>query len=348
MGDYLELKKFKEIDLNDQFFDSLKNDYKEFEEWFKKKSSNNAYVLLEDGNLHGFLYLKVENGPITDIEPVILKEKVLKIGTFKINPHGTKLGERFIKKALDFAIVNNVELCYLTIFERHETLIELLFRYGFVQYGIKNTHNGQELVLIKDLKEVKTDVLLDYPLILSKDAKKYLLAIYPEYHTKMFPDSILNNESFDILKDVSHTNSIHKIYVCRMPVFEANRGDIIIIYRTGDNAGPAEYRAVATSICIVEEVKGKGDFKDFEDFYAYANSYSIFNRETLRGWYNQRNCYTIKMTYNAALTKRLIRQKLADEIGLNRGERWGFLEITNEQFKKIIEMGGVNEGIVID
>lgn len=54
------------------------------------------------------------------------------------------------------------------------------------------------------------------------------------------------------------------------------------------------------------------------------------------------------MTYNAALTKRLIRQKLADEIGLNRGERWGFLEITNEQFKKIIEMGGVNEGIVID
>lgn len=347
MGDYLELKKFSELDLNDPFFDSLKYDYKEFEEWFKRKSSNKAYVLFENGNLHGFLYLKMENGPITDVEPNILQEKVLKIGTFKINPHGTKLGERFIKKALDFAIVNRVELCYLTIFERHEALIQLLLKYGFVKYGVKISHNGEEIVLIKDLKKVKNDVLLDYPLILSKDANKYLLAIYPDYHTKMFPDSILNNESFDILTDVSHTNSIHKIYVCRMPVYKANRGDIIVIYRTGDDIGPAEYRAVATSICIVEEVKEKGDFKDFEAFYNYANSYSIFDRQTLENWYNGRICYTIKMTYNAALTKRLIRQKLADEIGLNRGERWSFLEISDEQFKKIVEMGGVNEGIVI-
>lgn len=347
MGDYLELRKFNELDLNDPFFDSLKYDYKEFEEWFKRKSSNEAYVFYENGFINGFLYLKIEEGPITDVEPNILGKKILKIGTFKINPHGTKLGERFIKKALDFAIVNKVERCYLTIFERHTALIELLCKYGFFQYGVKNSHNGQELVLVKDLKKIQNDILLDYPLILARNVNKYLLAIYPEYHSKMFPDSILNNESFDILTDVSHTNSIHKIYVCKMPVYQLNRGDIIVIYRTGDGIGPAEYRAVVTSICIVEEVKKKSDFRDFEEFYNYANSYSIFDRQDLMDWYSQKVCYTIKMTYNAALTKRIIRKRLADEIGLDRGKRWSFIEITDQQFKKIAEMGEVNEGIII-
>lgn len=33
----LEKVQFKKIDLFDSFFDSLKSDYKEFSEWFKKK-----------------------------------------------------------------------------------------------------------------------------------------------------------------------------------------------------------------------------------------------------------------------------------------------------------------------
>jgi hypothetical protein len=33
----LEYLRFKDVDLNDVFFDSLKNDYAEFSTWFKKK-----------------------------------------------------------------------------------------------------------------------------------------------------------------------------------------------------------------------------------------------------------------------------------------------------------------------
>ena len=46
---------------------------------------------------------------------------------------------------------------------------------------------------------------------------RYVLSINPEYHTKLFPDSILTNElKYDLIQDVSETNSIYKIYVCWM------------------------------------------------------------------------------------------------------------------------------------
>lgn len=348
MSNNLELKRFEQISLDDPFFDSLKSDYSEFEEWFKSKSKKEAYVLIDKGIIQGFLYLKMEEGPVLDVDPIIKKSQVLKIGTLKINPHGTRLGERFIKKALDHAILNKAEVCYVTIFEKHKSLIDLLLKYGFYRHGTKNSSNGEELVLVKDIVATGDDPLIDFPLIKASTASKYLLSIYPDFHTEMFPDSILNNESFDILEDVSHTNSIHKIYVCAMPVYEAKQGDIIVIYRTSDEKGPAEYRSVATSICVVEEVKSKSDFSNFEDYFNYVNTYSIFDRETLLEWYNKRRSYTIKMTYNAALTKRLTRKLLADEVGLDRKERWSFIELSDEQFMRIVELGEINEGIIVD
>lgn len=35
MSDSLQIKKFSDIDINEPFFDSLKEDYREFSHWFK-------------------------------------------------------------------------------------------------------------------------------------------------------------------------------------------------------------------------------------------------------------------------------------------------------------------------
>jgi hypothetical protein len=348
MSNYLEKVKFKEINLDDSFFNSLKSDYLGFEEWFNRKGEEEAFIKYKDKLVEGSLYLKLENGPIDDITPIINCNKVLKIGTFKINPHGTRLGERFIKKALDFAVVNNVEMCYVTIFERHEGLINLFAKYGFVQSGRKHSLGGSELVFIKELKEVKNDILLDYPLINTKNKQKFLLAIYPQYHSVMFPDSILKNENVNILEDVTITNSIHKTYVTRMSVNRANPGDIFVIYRTKTEGQSAEYSSVATSVCVVEEVKSQYEFKNFEEFFKYATTYSIFDYDDLKKWYDVGKCYAIKMTYNAALSKRLIRKKLIEDIGLDRQARWSFIKISDNQFYRILEEGGVSESLIID
>lgn len=345
----LILKKFNSININDPFFDTLKTDYAEFEDWFMKKGDKEAYVMYENNKLEGFLYIKTEDGPVTDVEPSISKSSILKIGTFKINPHGTRLGERFIKKALDIAVDQDVDACYVTIFEKHTALLDLLMKYGFEEYGIKNSKNGTELVLLKDMKSVHGCPLKDYPFIDSRYGNKYILSVYPKYHTNLFPDSILKNETYDILKDVSHTNSIHKVYVANMPdIAFLKRGDLLVIYRTTDQSGRAEYRSVATSICTVEEVYHQSAFPRFSDFYDYASKYSVFDRGDLFHWYQKGGCYTIKMAYNAALSKRLIRKKLADECDLDRGGYWGLMKISNHSFDKIVELGGVNESLIIN
>lgn len=348
MNGNLVLRQFKEISLEDSFFDSLKTDYSEFESWFLKKREEQAYVLYDGGKLQGFLYVKFETDYVDDVIPEIRAERILKIGTFKINAHGTKLGERFIKRIMDITLKSNIDLCYVTIFEKHSNLINLLKKYGFCIRGIKKSKNGLERVLIKDMNVVNNNIYKDYPRI-NNIARKYLLSVYPKYHTNLFPDSILHNESYDVLTDVSHTNSIHKAYVCRVSEIENLRaGDLITIYRTSDGQGSAEYRSVATSICTVESVKKQSDFYNFEEFYNYTSRFSVFDREDLQYWYNRQGCYVIKMIYNTALNKRIIRRDLADLCDINRNAYWGFLELSDFSFDKILELGGVDESFIID
>lgn len=348
----MELKAFSEINLSDSFFDSLKASYAEFDDWFGRKAVEGAtaYVQYDPANnIVGFLYLKIEVGALDDIEPIRPNKRRLKVGTFKVNPHGTRFGERFVKKIMDKAIVENVDEAYVTVFDEHDNLIVLLERYGFINVGTKTTSNGIEQVLVKNMRAFNDDVILDYPLIQSNNRRKFALAIYPEYHTKLFPDSILRNESYNLIEDVSHTNSIHKIYICFMrDVNLLREGDIIAIYRTSDNLGPAHYRSVITSICVVEDVKTKRDFNNINEFIQYANTYSIFDRDDLTRWFNQqRNLTVIKMTYNVALNRRITKQILVDELGVNP-EYWGFFRLTDEQFIRLIERGQVYENIIID
>ena len=276
MNEIITLKRFADIDLNDTFFNSLKEDYPGFDAWFEKKSKDNseAYVQYTNDNLQAFLYLKNESGEaLTDITPIRPACNRLKVGTFKIDAHNTKLGERFVKKILDTALDMKAEEIYVTIYPKHEGLIRILQRYGFNEEGKK----GEELVLVKNMKILTGDILKDFPLLTTKDKRKFLLSIYPKYHTKMFPDSILRNEEskkYELVKDVSYTNSIHKVYLCFMSgTAKLQRGDIIAIYRTKDDKGSARYRSVITSICQIEEVKTNKDFATVEDFLAYTNFY---------------------------------------------------------------------------
>jgi hypothetical protein len=65
----IERVEFENLSLDDPFFDSLKEDYREFPAWFARKGKEEAWVLREKGRLSAFLYLKPEEGPLEDIEP---------------------------------------------------------------------------------------------------------------------------------------------------------------------------------------------------------------------------------------------------------------------------------------
>lgn len=352
--DSLKYEKFSSFSHDDKFFDSLKADYEEFPAWLKKKAEvgESAYVLYDDShNIEGFMYLK-EDDDAQDISPLLPNGRHLKIGTFKFESKGTLRGQRFLKKAFDHAIASKSDDIYVTVFEKHEHLIKLFQAYGFYKHGEKKTVNGREYVYARSMKEVNGDVLLDYPLVLTGQGRKFLLAIYPEFHTRLFPDSKLITESPDLLQDVSHANSIHKIYICGMrSVVGMKRGDIIVIYRTGDGQGRAYYRAVASSICVVENVRHMDDFPDVESFIKYCSKFSVFSEEELRGYYSKRTFpYVVRFTYNLALPKRPNRATLIDQVGLNgtRGFRWSHFELSDEQFFKILELGKIDESFIVN
>lgn len=346
----IELKNFSHINLNDPFFDSLKEDYSEFESWYNKKSLNGekAYVLYGDSGLIAFLYLKIEDEASVDITPMLAAKRRLKIGTFKIDAHGTKLGERFVKKIIDNATENGIDDIYVTAFVRHSGLITLLNTFGFDHFGTKNTANGEEQVYIKSIGKIRNDILKDYPIMKAENINKHVLSIYPKYHSQLFPDSILNNETYDLLQDISHTNSIHKIYICGMDgVTNFQNGDLILIYRTSDGQGAAYYRSVITSLCVIEEVKNISEFRDMEDYLSYCKPYSIFTDSELRSFYLTRKYpYIIKMTYNAAFKKRVTNGCLVSELGITPNY-WGVFSVSDDEFTRIIREGEVNESLIV-
>lgn len=348
----LRYVKFSELDLNDPFFDSLKSDYIEFGDWFIRKSNSDerAYILREKV-LKGFLYLKIENGPINDVVPALTSSKYLKVGTMKIEAHGTKLGERFIKKILDHAVAKDVDAAYVTVFAKHVPLVSLLKRYGFSEYAKKVGANGEELVLLKDLRVSVGDIMLDYPRVSIGQTSQYLLAIYPEYHTKFLPDSKLKNEAFDILEDVSHANSIHKIYISGLSTTsKLKSGDLLLMYRTTDIPGKARFRSVATSVGVVEEVRRIGSFATEQEFLDYVRPYSVFKIGELAAMYAAKKRHNaIRFSYNIALAKRIIRGRLLDEVQLpQHPRRWDFLALTQQQFSHVMHLGEVNEGYFIN
>ena len=262
----------------------------------------------------------------------------LKIGTFKIDSHGTVLGQRFLSIILRKMLNDGHDFTYVTLFPKQTGLINLFEKFGFRQWGTKN--NG-ESVYYKNLT-VFNDIYKDFPrLSLQYPTKKYLLSIFPLYHTKMFPESQLRTERHHYVEDLSVTNSSEKIYI------SAAR-DHIVIYRTAEEGTLAEFSSVASTICTVSEVRQITDFESFDNFQEYCGRGTIFSQEELqRFWHDQYPRSIIKMLYNVSLNRRIIRRDLRDIVGIN-ADRWTCVELSEDQFYHVLEMGEINESFIIN
>lgn len=341
---------FSDVDIEAPFFDSLKNSYEGFTDWFKRKADEPAYVgYNHSGEVKAFVYLKQETSTVTDVTPHI-SAPCLKIGTLKIDAHGTRLGERFIKIIFDELRKAGLNLAYVTVFPEQTGLIGLFKKYGFVLHGTK----GEEVVYVKKIPTKNRGLLLDYPVVQAAGVQKWLLAIRPEYHTPLFPDSILCNESPGIIQDVPETNSIHKVYIGWMRDFPLLRdGDCIIIYRCQNSrASYAWYRSVATSLCVLEEIHPKEYFRNETEFIDYCKKHSVFSEKELSQAYQKSKpgLHVLKMTYNFAFEKRPNLEKLVNSGAVphpSQGQYMGLLRLSDESFSTILRLGGINESLAV-
>ena len=156
----LDYKYLKDIDINDSFFDSLKEDYLGFSEWFLKKQKEKvkAYVQERDGKILSFLLLKIEDEKenYNDFLKPFKPARRLKISTLKDIDPDRKMGNVFVKIVEKTAMNEGVLEIYTLVFDKHQDLIKMLEKHGFKKYTKKKTRtiNGEEElenVLIKKI-----------------------------------------------------------------------------------------------------------------------------------------------------------------------------------------------------
>jgi hypothetical protein len=346
---------FGNVALTDPFFDSFKRDYVDFTQWFNRKSDETAYVSkTENGELVAFLYLKLEEPlePYPDIEPRFWPCRRLKIGTFKVAMNGYKLGERFLKIIFDNAVVQNVEEIYVTIFNKdaeQERLIALLTDWGFRHHGKKASQSGEELVLVRDFRPRvdSTSPATTFPFMLRRQ-RKFIVPIYPSYHTELLPDSILRTESPEDFEDNrSNRNALRKVYISRSLRSDMARGDIIVFYRTA-SGGAAYYTSVATTLGIVESVVK--DIKSEDDFVALCRKRSVFSDQKLKEYWNwkpRNRPFVVNFLFAHSLPKRPNLAALKENNVIQEAPR-GFDEISDEAFWRLIELSHANKSLIID
>lgn len=341
---------FNEVDIKDPFFDSFRQDYEEFEKWFKKKNEDPCYVCYSDKNLTAFLFVKLENEDenYSEISPIFSKKRRLKIGTLKVSGNGYKIGERFLKTIFDNANNYKVDEIYVTIFNKRpeqEQLIDLLEEWGFVYHGIKTSKNGEEKVYVrtygKNLPVNLEKPKLTYPFF-SRETGKYIIKIEPVYHTELFPDSINTREDkAKYTENEPHRNRISKVYISHSQDRHLKSGDIILVYRMGVEA-PKKYSSTITTICIVENVKN--NFKSFDEFFDACNRRTMISKEDLKTQWWDKNPNNRPFVINFLYAHSLPTPKptLNDLINLGiikdiMNMPRGFINITTEQFNSLVK-----------
>ena len=342
---------FAEVNIKDSFFDSFREDYSEFDKWFNKKADDLCYVCHSDNSLTAFLFIKVEgiDEPYSEITPTFSKKKRLKIGTLKVTSNGYKIGERFLKTIFDNANQYKVDEIYVTIFNKRqeqEQLIDMLEEWGFEYHGIKTTINGDEKVYTRAFgKNLPINILkpkLTFPFF-SRETEKYIIKIEPQYHTELFPDSINTREDKSkYTENEPHRNRISKVYISHSFDRNLKSGDIILVYRMGDDGTIKKYSSTITTICIVENVIK--NFRNFDEFFSVCNRKTMISKEDLENkWWNK-NPKNRPFVVNFLFAHSLPTPKptlddlnrigvIPDIMNMPRG----FIKINNEQFNNLVK-----------
>lgn len=256
------------LDINDPFFDSLKKEYgnDDFKNWFKRisREGRRCFVHFNSNKEIGALLIyKIESETI-DSTPVLPLKKRLKLSTFKVSYVGNKIGELFIKLAVEYAIQNKVYEIYLTHYENEnqfDFLTSLITEFGFNREARLNK-TGESLFLKKMLID-ENDKIIN-PSILSKvyyptyydgpKVNKYIVPIVPKWHDKLFTEYKGMNRKWrqPTISEfggefIVEGNTIEKAYICNSKSKKITKGDILLFYRSQD-------QKAITSLGIVEKV----------------------------------------------------------------------------------------------
>lgn len=355
MAGKFEWHKFSEIDLKDSFFDSLKADYAEFPEWFKRKSDASEYALVfhDEQGVGAFVYLKREKEAIELLDKTLPATPRVKIGTLRLAERfrGLRLGEGALGVSLWKWQGDKVDEIYATVFERHTDLINLFERFGFHCIGV---NKRGERVYLKSRKSIDyTDPYTAFPFIHPNISKAGLIPIFERFHDRLFPYSELKIKRREMEEETAG-NGITKVFIgTPYTPMHYEVGEPVCIYRIYEGETGKTYKSAITSYCTITKmdiIKNRGRATvSLSEFIKNAGNKTVFSPEELTNIYEQNNVVMLEMIYNGFFGKghNVIHRDLKDQ-GLFETHPYN-LDYTKEQFIKILEMGGLDvQNVIID
>lgn len=252
-----------EFDVEDMFFDSLREGYPDFNSWYRAKALGHRRcwaIADETGrDLHAICVYKSEESPIVTDDGHTIRGSVLKICTFKVGEtiRGNKIGERLLYTAFRFAVDRGFDWVYLHAdSERHVQFVELCIDYGFQHVG---TYRKDDVyakpmhpALMPPPSKPLEFAIQFYPHFRTDTSvRSYLVPIQPAYHEELFPDiSDLSNGLFGnepwLMRPQS--NTIKKAYVCNTNVGSIEPGDLLFFYRSQDRQSVEVIGVVETAV----------------------------------------------------------------------------------------------------
>jgi predicted GNAT family N-acyltransferase/predicted nucleic acid-binding protein len=284
-----------EIDHEDVFFDSLREGYPEFNDWWRDKCVKQhrpCWVVYNNDTLVGLIVRKDETADETDA--VTPAEKILKVCTFKVSPEkrGVKLGELLLKQVLWYAQTNNYDLAYLTTYEDQAALMNLLEYYGFVNAGknakgefiYERSFPSDRLMRGEDSSPFEL-ARTNYPrFLLDDDIQGFGIPIKEGYHDTLYPD-LWNPRQPDLFAGASNAetptrpgNTIRKVYLCRAQSRLGEAGSILFFYKGASKEPPSQ---AMTALCVLESVTLA---KSTKDLMRLTGGRSVYSEEELAGW----------------------------------------------------------------
>ena len=344
----LERKPIHSLNPDDKFFDSLKEEYAEFDEWFKKikREGRNCLVhFKDDGSIGALLIYKLEDESI-DSSSLIPKKRRIKLSTFKVAQFGYKIGELFIKLGVDIAISNDVSEVYLTHFvQSDDRLIELITEYGFYYAG---TNSRREAIYIKKLLPEPTSTRGILPFDITKSfypsyydgagVKKFIVPIRPAYHSRLFTN--YKDRQIELAESAGYFivegNTIKKAYICNSRIKRMTQGDIIIFY--------VSERRQLISVGIVEAIYG--GLQDYQNIIKLVGKRTVYSVNEIQSIARKPSLVILFWQY-WHLMQPLSYLRLKG-MGILKGPPRSIMRISDNNYSLIKEAGGIDERFTLN
>lgn len=333
-----------DLSLEDSFFDSFKKDYEpQYTPWFMSKQKDPVFVSTSKNNqIKAILKLKIEdeNENYSFIRPSFVPKKRLKISSLKVDYTGQKLGERFVRIAIEKAINLKVDEIYGTIYKNSNfrlRLVNLMKTWGFKEWGRK----GDECVLVRDLKSDLTGNLRkDFPFH-QYSGYTYIVPLPENYFDQLFPSV---DARYCLMDYEPRKSAIRKVVVLK-DIAKLPYGTILLFYKLTSRVSERGIGAVG----VVENTHG--NFRSFLAFKNRCRKHSVLpDSQLLTCWERMNgNVASVDFLFIQSFNVEEFGVQRMEDIGINTNEMYAqrLYPLSKDQFFKIIKGTSYESRIVL-